>query len=252
MDWFIADGMLLPSSCDSHFREGIWRLPRLWISYRGDTSLPDSKWRPDPDGIVWLGSFNNLTKVREETLALWAKVMIAIPESKLLLKNRQAADHTVQKRIRMELSRYGIGEDRIEFAAWAPDWNSHMALYNRLDIVLDTIPLNSGTTAFDALWMGVPLVALEGGWMGGRMTGAMLKALGKPEWIARNEDEYVAIVAALACDVEERKSLRANQRFFMAGSQLCDAKGLARSLENAFEAMFDQWLTTDNSATTTK
>ena len=117
-----------------------------------------------------------------------------------------------------------------------------MALYDRLDIALDTIPLNSETTAFDALWMGVPLVALEGGWVGGRQASTILAALKKPEWIAHDKDDYVAKVVALAKDVEGRKLLRATQRSLMAGSPLCDANGLARQLENAFEEMFDQWL----------
>jgi protein O-GlcNAc transferase len=114
-----------------------------------------------------------------------------------------------------------------------------MALYDRLDIALDTIPLNSGTTAFDALWMGVPLVALEGDWMGARMTSTMLRALGKPEWVAQDEAGYVAIVAALAANVEARKRLRSAQRALMASSPLCDAQGLARTLEDAFAAMVD-------------
>ena len=240
MDWFIADEVLLPQACDAHFSENIWRLSRLWIAYRGDTALPDSRWVPSLDGTIWLGSFNNLFKVREETLALWAKVMNAIPESKLLLKDSRSTSY-IQERIRMKLGRFGISAGRVEFAAWTSDWSSHMTLYDRLDIALDTIPLNSGTTAFDALWMGVPLVALEGDWMGARMSNTILKALGKPEWVAQSEDEYVEIVTALAQDVEGRKSLRAAQRALMAGSPLCDAKGLTRALEAAFESMFDLW-----------
>jgi protein O-GlcNAc transferase len=242
MDWFIADEDLLPAFCEPHFRERIWRLPRLWVAYRGDASLPDSNWKPDADGTLWLGSFNNLTKIREQTLALWAKVMHALPGSKLLLKDSRAVDPSVQRRILSELAQHGVNGERIEFAPWTSGWGAHMALYDRLDIALDTIPLNSGTTAFDALWMGVPLIALEGGWMGGRMTGDILRALGKPEWIARDEEEYAAIIAALARDAEGRKELRATQRALMASSQLCDSKGLAGTLEDAFEAMFDRWM----------
>lgn len=241
MDWFIADEVLLPAACDAHFREGIWRLPRLWVSYGGDRSLPESRWTPGLDGSVCLGSFNNLAKVREETLALWAKVMNAIPESRLFLKDKSSVSCGSQERIRMALSRHGVSGERIEIAGHVPDWRGHMALYDKLDIALDTIPLNSGTTAFDALWMGVPLVALEGSWMGGRMSSTILEALRKPEWVARSEDEYVAIVAALARDVEGRKSLRAAQRTLMADSPLCDVEGLTRALEDAFEEMFDRW-----------
>lgn len=251
MDWFIADENLLPASCDAHFRENIWRLPRLWIAYRGDTALPESRWQPSADGTVWLGSFNNLTKVREATLRLWAKTLHAVPNSKLLLKDQKAADHSVQQRIRGELAQHGIAAERVEFAARVPDWNAHMALYDRLDIALDSIPLNSGTTAFDALWMGVPILAIEGDWMGGRLTSTILKGLGKPEWITQNEDEYIAKVAALARDVAGRAALRAGQRALMAHSPLCDAAGLARSLEEAFEAMYDAWLARDDQSPST-
>ena len=241
MDWFIADAELLPPGYDSHFREDIWRLPRLRLAYKGDPALPESRWTPSPDGTIRLGSFNNLTKVREEALGLWAKVMNAIPESRLLLKDRLAEDPAVQNRIRTELGRLGISAGRVEFAAPVPDWAAHMVLYDKLDIALDAIPLNSETTAFDALWMGVPLVALEGNWVGGRMASTILKALGKPEWIAHSDDEYVAIVAALAHDVEGRKALRAAQRALISNSPLCDADGLTRALEDAFGAMFDRW-----------
>jgi protein O-GlcNAc transferase len=246
MDWFIADADLLPPAYDAHFRERIWRLPRLRIAYKGDIFSPGSNWKPDPEGTVWLGSFNNLTKVREETLGLWAKVMNALPQSRLFLKDRQAINANVQKRIVTELLRHGINSGRIEFAGDVPDYAAHMALYDRLDIALDTTPLNGETTAFDALWMGVPLVTIDGNWYGARMTGAMLRAMGKPEWVAKNADEFVAIVAALALDVEKRISLRASQRAMMEKSTLCDAEGLARSLEEAFEAMFDQWIERKN------
>lgn len=241
MDYFIADENLLPHSCDSHFTERIWRLPRLWLAYKGDSSLPETGWRPDREGIIWLGTFNNATKIGVETCRLWAKVLLALPNARLLLKDRRDGDERDRKRILAQLSLHHIGEERVEFAAWAPNWQAHMALYDRLDIALDTIPFNSGTTAFDALWMGVPLVALEGDWMGGRMSGTILKAMGRPEWIAQTEEEYVSIVSRLAVEVERRKELRRVQRQQIALSPLCDAKSLARSLEDAFESMLHNW-----------
>ena len=114
-----------------------------------------------------------------------------------------------------------------------------MALYDRLDIALDTIPFNSGTTAFDALWMGVPIVALEGDWSGGRLVSAVLKAFDHRDWIAQNDEEYVSIVCSLAHDPDGRKRLRKTQRSRMAASPLCDANDIARSLEGALEAMYD-------------
>ena len=242
MDWCISD-FSLPLRCDAHFRERLWRLPRFGNAYRGDASLPESKWNPSSDGTVWLGSFNKYSKIREETLALWAKVLHSVPKAKLLLEDRTAFDSQLHPRILAELERNGIASDRVEFWPYTPGWRSHMLLYDRLDIALDTVPFNSGTTAYDALWMGVPLVALEGDWSGGRMGSTVLQALGRPEWVARSEDDYAAIVAGLARDVELRKSIRKSQRARMEASPLCDGKGLANALQEAFEAMFDQWAT---------
>jgi predicted O-linked N-acetylglucosamine transferase (SPINDLY family) len=238
MDWYLSD-IYSPSFYKEHFSEELWRLPHLATCYRGDQSLPSSSWVPSLDGTIWLGSFNRYLKIREATLNLWAKVMKAIPRSKLLLEDRAIDESDSHERILTLLGSHGISGDRIEFEPSVPGHERHMVLYDRLDIALDTIPYNSGTTACDALWMGVPLVALEGDWAGGRMASTFLRALGKPEWIAQDEDEYVAITAKLAHDVAGRTVLRSSQRSLMANSPLCDYRGLAQALGDAFEQMFD-------------
>jgi predicted O-linked N-acetylglucosamine transferase (SPINDLY family) len=173
---------------------------------------------------------------------LWARVLQALPEAKLLLEDRGANEAETHQRILMTLASHGVAGDRVEFATAIPDHEQHMILYDRLDVALDTIPFNSGTTAFDALWMGVPLVALEGSWSGGRIASSALRALGREEWIAQSEEQYVSIVRSLIEDVQSRVQSRKTQRARMAASPLCDAKGLARAFEDAFEAMFDRWL----------
>jgi protein O-GlcNAc transferase len=117
-----------------------------------------------------------------------------------------------------------------------------MSLYDRLDIALDTIPFNSVTTAFDALWLGVPLVTLEGDWSGGRQASSVLKAFDHRDWIAQDDAEFVAIVCSLARDVEGRIRQRKNQRARMLLSPLCDAPGIARCMEDALEGMYDHWM----------
>jgi predicted O-linked N-acetylglucosamine transferase (SPINDLY family) len=239
MDWFIT-GTGLDSSIETHFTEGLWRLPRLSFCYQGDPTLPQT-WEPDPDGTVWLGSFNNNSKIREETLRLWAHVLHALPESKLLFEDRHLQDGETHRRILSILQSLGIEERRVEFIPYIGGHERHMQLYNRLDIALDTIPFNSVTTAFDALWMGVPLITMAGNWMGGMLAASFLKALGHSEWIAHSPDEYASMVYVLARDVEKRKRLRATQRPRMAASELCDGPGLARRMEDAIEAMYDAW-----------
>jgi protein O-GlcNAc transferase len=240
MDWVFPDPESGPCY-EAHFTEGLWRLPRLTVAYNGDGSLPESGWKPDPDGTVWLGSFNKYCKIRRQTLALWAGVLHALPEARLLLEDSALSQDETHQRILNVLAGHGIEPKRVEFIPYIHGHQRHMVLYDRLDIALDTVPFNSGTTAYDALWMGVPLVTLEGDWLGGRMGSGILTAFGQPQWIARSEAEFVAIVVALARDGEGRKTLRRTQRARMAAGPLCDARAMARALEDAFVAMYDRW-----------
>lgn len=242
MDWMLADRDAL-GAWDDCFTEGLWRLPRFAQCYRGDRTLAESAWTPGE--TVWLGSFNKYAKMRAETLQLWAKVLLTLPEAKLLLEDRTEHEEETHARIRAGLEAHGVSGERVEFVPMIDGHARHMALYDRLDIALDTVPFNSGTTCFDALWMGVPLVTLEGGWTGGRIASSALRALGREEWIALTEERFVAIVCALARDVAGRVEMRRAQREKMAASVLCDAAGLAVALEDAFAAMYARWLSAE-------
>ena len=242
MDWILGDRNT-PTSLDAHFRERIWRLPRIAQCYRGDHSLPESRWRPG--ATVWLGSFNKYSKMREETFALWGKVMMALPEARLLLEDRTDHEEESHERILAGMAKHGIAADRIEFNPAIYGHMQHMKLYDRLDIALDTIPFNSGTTAYDALWMGVPLVSLEGNYTGGMISSTALRDMGRAEWTAYSQEEYVAIVCSLARNVELRKELRKTQRARMAASPVCDYRALAKDIATALEQMYDLWLASE-------
>jgi predicted O-linked N-acetylglucosamine transferase (SPINDLY family) len=189
MDWFFADPHFA-RSVEAHFTEGLWWLPRLFHCYQGEDALRESAWVPDPQGTIWLGSLNRFNKMREEALGLWAKVLHGLPEAKLVLEDGALHEEETHRRILTTLSRHGIAEDRVDFIPFVAGHERHMALYDRLDIALDTIPFNGGTTTFDALWMGVPMVALEGNWVGEMLGSSVLKAFDRPEWVARDQDEY--------------------------------------------------------------
>ena len=243
MDYWIGDEILTPPETDDHFREQVWRLPRVWVSYEGKTNAPFPERRSAEGGAVWVGSFNDVKKLTPATLALWAKVLQALPDARLLLKTKQIADAGNRQRILDTAAGHGIPPSRIELQdnGVTPSWPAHMAYYNRLDIALDPVSaVGGGTTTCDALWMAVPVVTLIGDRMASRMTASMLKALNRPEWIARSEAEYIDKVVTLARDVGYRKELRRTLRSQMAQSPLCDAQGLALGLENAYFDMFER------------
>jgi predicted O-linked N-acetylglucosamine transferase (SPINDLY family) len=239
VDYYIGDPEYTPEEFDSHVIETVWRLPRCFVGYQMPENLPTPT-SGDPHQPLTFGCFNNLTKVRGETLDLWAEVLQAIPDSRLLIKDVRCADLANRERVLRHLRLKGIAPQRIELVDRVANWHAHMALYNRVDIALDTIPLNSGTTGFDALVMGVPLVAMRGNWMGARLTSSMLKALGRPEWIAEDRGEYVQILQTLAADRTALAAIKQTLRAEVLASELCDQRGLARDLGAAFAAMAHQ------------
>ena len=237
MDWFIGDRLINRPEDDRFFTEKIWRLPCFWTAWREKSTAPEIQWMPAKGGGITLGSFNALYKLGPTCLDVWGEIMLRLPASRLLLKNQDCADPAQRAYIRDTLERKGIAPERTVFMAATLGWREHMAAYDQVDLNLDPMPFNGCTTAFEALWMGVPMISLEGDWMGGRVGMAMLKALGHPEWVAETKEAYIAKAVALAENVELRRALRVSQREKMRAGPLCDYNGVARALEDAFRRM---------------
>ncbi|MDR3405572.1 MAG: tetratricopeptide repeat protein [Chthoniobacter sp.] len=213
--------------------------------------LVDSFWCYDPcgtevaisalpardSGHVTFGSLNNFCKVNETMLQLWARVLEAVKDSRLILLSH-AGSH--RQRTVDVLAREGIGAQRIEFVEPRPR-REYLKLYQRLDIVLDPFPYNGHTTSLDALWMGVPVVSLTGQRAVSRAGLSQLTNLGLPELVAHSEDAYVAIAARLAGDLPRLAELRGTLRPRMEASVLMDAPRFARQIEDAYRAMWRQW-----------
>lgn len=244
MDYWIGDAILLSPADDACFSEKLWRLPRTWVSYEGKAGAPAPRARPDGDSALRLGSFNDIKKLTPATVALWSRLLLALPESRLLLKTKMLADAGNRQRVLDAFAAHGITAQRIELvdARATPEWASHMAYYHQLDVALDPIDVHSGaTTSCDALWMGVPVITKLGNRPGSRMTASMLDALGHPDWIAKSDAEYLDKAVLLARDAGRRGALRLGLREQMARSPLCDARALAKSLEDAYTEMYGRW-----------
>jgi hypothetical protein len=134
----------------------------------------------------------------------------------------------------------GVAAERIRFLPPIGSWEEHMAAYNQLDVALDATPWSSATTGFDALAMGVPLVAIRGGCTSARMSSAILRGLGRPEWIAETPGQFGAIVAGLCADLPALRAGKQSLREEVLASPLFDGADLCRALEQAFQAMAAQ------------
>ncbi len=167
--------------------------------------------------------------------------MQSVPGSRMVVKGNGLSSARARALLLSRFADAGIDASRIDPRAFAPGRAEHLGAYGDIDIALDTIPYSGTTTTCEALWMGVPVVALMGGVHASRVSASLLTAAGLTELIARNEDEYVRIAAGLASDRDRLASWRGSLRERVRGSGLCDAAAYSRRFEAAVREMWHAW-----------
>jgi predicted O-linked N-acetylglucosamine transferase (SPINDLY family) len=239
MDYRLTDPYLdPPGEHDDWYSETSIRLRDTFWCYDPLTADP----QPGPlpalaNGFVTFGSLNNFCKVTPEVLALWARVLTAVPGSRLLLM-AQPGSH--REGVLDCLARGGVDAGRVEFAEFRPRLD-YLALHRRVDLGLDTFPYNGHTTSLDAFWMGVPVVTRLGATVVGRAGWSQLCNLDLRELAADSDAGFVRIATALAGDLPRLAGLRAGLRARMEASPLMDGERFARTMEASFRQMWQRW-----------
>lgn len=174
------------------------------------------------------GSFNHAAKLTDATLALWRQLLDALPSARLLAVGVPAG--SARKRVAAAL---GVATARLEFVPRLDDAN-YRAMYERVDVALDTTPFSGATTTLDALWQGVPVVTAPGPWTWSRSTASLLTGIDARAWIARDADHYVSIARGLVGDATLLAAVRAGLRARVLASPMVDVPGFVRHLEHAY------------------
>ncbi len=236
MDWIVADATVAPAAHAHLYSEGLAQLPGSVFCWAPVDDYPLPPARPAEAPVVF-GSFNNAMKLSPRTIALWARILNAVPESRLLLKAPSLRDEAVRSRYTDLFAAAGIAPGRLEFRG-PSELSKMMQEYSDIDIALDPAPYNGGTTTLQALWMGVPVVTLAGGNFVGRMGASFLDTLGHPDWVAESDADYVAIAARLAAAVPALRDGRPQLRAQMDASPLCDIGAYVAHLEALYARMW--------------
>lgn len=238
MDYRLSDPWLDPPGMDETiYSEQTIRLADTYWCYQPVVDLP---LQPPPalaNGFVTFGCLNNFCKVNEPLLSLWAKMLMAVPQSQLLLHAREGSH---RQRVLDYLQRQGIDPARVSFAGMGLP-ATYFQRYQAIDIALDTHPYGGGTTSCDALWMGVPLVTWIGPTAVGRGGLSILANLSLPELAAQSPEDYVQIAVGLASDWPRLQALHATLRQRMLSSVLMDAPRFARNMEAAYRQMWRRY-----------
>ena len=241
IDYLIADEWTLPQSEEVNFTERVWRLPRSYLCFTPPSH--DVEVGPLPasgNGYVTFGCFNNLIKMNDAVVALWSRILTAVPQSRLFLKSRQLHESSQRLRVIERFSRHGIAGRRLILEAPVPR-AEYLAPYQRLDIALDPFPYPGITTSVESLWMGVPVLTLAGKSFLSRQGVGLLMNTGLPEWIAHDADDYVGRATSHARDLLQLGSLRSGLRQRIRTSPIFDAPGFADNFEAALRTMWTVW-----------
>jgi predicted O-linked N-acetylglucosamine transferase (SPINDLY family) len=229
---------VLPLDAQAHYTERLWRLPDSYLCFTPPAEEVDVGPLPlEREGYVTFGCFNHLMKMNDSVVDVWARILHAVPGSRLFLKAKQLDDAPTCDTTRRRFAARGIDPSRLILEGRSPR-AEYFAAYNRVDIALSPFPYPGGTTSVEGLWMGVPVLCRQGDRFLSNICTSMLHSAGLADWIAKDNDDYVAKAVAFAADAPRLAALRRDSRASLLVSPLCDAPRYARHLEAAFEAMW--------------
>jgi len=241
IDYLIADSWTLPESQEANFTERIWRLPESYLCFTPPVApTPVTPLPALTHGRITFGSFNNLTKINDDVVALWARVLQAVPDSQLFLKAKQFEGALVRQGIAERFAVHGIDAGRLILTSFVP-MAEYLTPYQKVDIALDPFPYPGITTTVESLWMGVPVLTLAGTTFLSRQGTGLLMNAGLPEWIAAHADDFVVRAVARAGDREGLAALRSGLRERVLSSPIFDAPRFAGHLAAALRGMWQAW-----------
>ncbi len=207
IDYILLDPYIKPTD-PRLLIERPFEMPETWVAL-GSVGFHDVPIEPgvpeDRAGHLTFGTMNNPYKYTPEVIALWARVMTAVPDSHFLFVRPEGGTAIFRANLAREFAKHGIAAERLDYV---PIRGQHRPHYNKIDISLDTAPHVGGTTTCEAIWMGVPTVTLVGSAFFERLSYSNLSNAGLGDLCTTSPDDYVKAAVALAGDRARRLALR--------------------------------------------
>ena len=242
IDYFIGSQQITPKNEEKHFIEKILRLPEISQCFTPPdfdvkiNSLPAKK-----NNFITFGSLNKLTKVNDDVINLWSKILSSIPGSKLLLKSWELTD---QKFIEETLARFkknNIKENQLILKGKSKTRKELLEVYNEVDICLDPFPFQGNTSTCESVWMGVPVLTLKGNRYLFHFGESINSNLNMFNWIAKNYEEYVSKAIKFSSNLNELSQIRMNLRKKALLSPVFDGPRFAEHFSKTIWKMWDEF-----------
>jgi predicted O-linked N-acetylglucosamine transferase (SPINDLY family) len=237
MDYILGDPYVTPDEESDHFIEKIWQLPESYLCFTPPkVDLKVSDLPALSNGFVTFGCFNKLERMTDDVVSVRAKILHAVPGSKLFLKDKQLDHQTGRDRVLARFLGHGITAERLILEGKSPR-EEYLACYHRVDISLSPFPYGGGTTSAEGLWMGVPVIAKSGSYFLSHLGESIAHNSGLIDWIADDEVTYVAKAVQFSSDLKALATLRSGLREQVLQAPLFNTQRFVRHFEEAVWSM---------------
>jgi predicted O-linked N-acetylglucosamine transferase (SPINDLY family) len=236
IDYLFSDPVSIPEDVRDLFAEQIHDLPCAIIIEPPGAKLRCSEPAVTSNGYLTYGVFNRVSKFSHAAIGLWARILQSDLTSRLLIKDRTIDDAGIRRMLLERFAFHGIAPDRVRLLG-STSREEHLASYRQVDVCLDPFPHGGGVSTWEALHMGVPVVAKLGNGMAERVAGAILSAIGMPDWVAADDDRYVEI--ALRPTPEPLREIRHELPDLIGRS--CSPAAYTSAVEDAYGTMWRKY-----------
>jgi protein O-GlcNAc transferase len=240
MDYLFVDRHVVPDA--NEITETPWYVSSSYLCFVQPSLSADVAPLPAlENGFVTFGSLNNLGKLSDTTLALWAGVLTAVPHSRMIIKAAALSDKDAQDGLLRRIAATGLDIERVELIGRVESEAEHLGVYSRIDVGLDPTPYNGTTTTVEALYMGVPVLSLEGDRFIARVGKSILSNVGLGDCAVQTPEAFVERAVRLASDLPALAELRTGLRAQLLASPLCDHQGFASDLQKSLHDIWERW-----------
>lgn len=250
MDYFFADAETIHPDEEQWFSETIVRLPNIVSFWPVDPSLvgPVGPLPALKNGHLTFGVLNRLGKMKIGTIEIWARILKAIPDAKLIVKAHGMEHPEIRLMVQRRFEQFGTNLGQLQFRG-ATDVIAQHKTYNEIDVSLDPWPDGGGVSTLEALWMGVPSITMPYRQIASRLTTSFQKELGLPWLSVSSPDEYVERAVQLNSQRQELARVRSYLREVMCVSAMCDSMRYVHATEDAYRALWKRWCDARNGLT---
>ncbi len=243
IDYFVGSKHITPEDEDHHYTEKIYRLPKIsQCFFKPNVELNINELPALKNKFVTFGSLNQISKVNDDVIALWSKILISIPNSKLLLKNKYLESSYVLKNIIKIFEKNNIYKESLILEGESQNREEFLSTYHKIDICLDPFPFQGNTTSLESLWMGVPVLTLKGDRYIFHFGESINSNIDLIDWIAKNKNDYINKAKHFSSNLAILSKLRNTLRNRMLKSPIFDYSGFVNDFDLMLNWMWNNYL----------